>query len=194
MALLSDFAIPGFDVSGVYEAKRSNRFNLQFTSLGVGSNSFDVSMQVINVSRPNIEIEQNQLDRQNSRAYVPGKYTFQPLSVTIEDDCNSAAARVIRAQIDKQQSLGGLVSGDFLAAADSGVAMKFNTTLQSVSGSGIPIEEWKYEGCWLKTVDWSELDYADGGNLVVVLTIRFDHVRQLITSAGLQNAILGTDT
>ncbi len=70
-----------------------------------------------------ISFEEIQLDRYNSRAYVAGKYTWEALSIGIEDDVTSGAARVIQEQLQAQQYLTG-VEGAWLAAAPEGSAYK----------------------------------------------------------------------
>jgi hypothetical protein len=60
-----------------------------------------------------------------------------------------------------------------------------------LDGNETVVESWKYEGCWLKTVDWGEMDYATGDKVTIQLTVSVDHVRQVLIPAVTGTAIGG---
>jgi hypothetical protein len=107
MATLSQVGIAGVG-NGVLQPKHKNRWRALFTGLGgiLGSNSGvpnDLALQVITATRPSLSYEEVQLDRYNSRIYVAGKHTFEPCSLTVEDDVTNRAANAIQTQLEKQQ-------------------------------------------------------------------------------------------
>jgi len=178
MSTINDIGIPGVG-SGILQPKQKNRWRITFANLGGGEDSQPLSMQAITVTRPVLSFEEIQLDRYVSRAWIAGKYTFEPMTLTFEDDVTGTAAKVLQAQLQKQQWLIG-AEGQWLAAAGEGSLYKFVTYLDMMDGNEQVIEKWTVEGCWLQNIDYSDLDYAAGDAVVVSTTIRYDHARQNI--------------
>lgn len=177
MSLLSDFGIPDNFV-GILEPKRVDRFRLTFANLGGGIDSHPVTMQVIKASRPNLQFDEVQLDRYNSRSWVAGKSTWQEMSVTVQDDISSTASTVIQAQLQKQKWLIG-AEGQWLAVAQEGSFYKFAAYLEQLDGNDQVIETWILEGCWIKTCNWGENKYDTADPIDIELSIRFDNARQI---------------
>ena len=83
MATINDIGIPGVG-SGILQPKLKNRWRVTFANLGGGVDSQPLSHQAITVTRPVLSFEEIQLDRYNSRAWVAGKHTFEPMTITLE--------------------------------------------------------------------------------------------------------------
>ena len=178
MATINDIGIPGVG-SGILQPKQKNRWRITFANLGGGEDSQPLSMQAITVTRPVLSFEEVQLDRYVSRAWIAGKYTFEPMTLVFEDDVTGSASKVLQAQLQKQQWLIG-AEGQWLAAAGEGSLYKFVTYLDLLDGNEQLIEKWTVEGCWLQNVDYTDLDYAAGDAVTISTTIRYDHARQNI--------------
>ena len=132
MATINDIGIPGVG-SGILQPKLKNRWRVTFANLGGGADSQPLSMQAITITRPTLNFEEIQLDRYNSRAWVAGKYTFEPVTLAVEDDVTGTASQVIQEQLQAQQWLIG-AEGQWLAAAGEGAAYKFVTYLDLLDG------------------------------------------------------------
>lgn len=194
MATLSQVGIAGVG-NGVLHPKHKNRWRALFTGLGgiLGSNSGvpnDLSLQVITATRPSLSYEEVQLDRYNSRVYVAGKHTFEPCTLTVEDDVTNRAANAIQTQLEKQQRLIG-ATGPWLNSEATAFTYKFGMMLEMLDGNEAVVESWKYEGCFLQAVDWGDVDYSTGEKMTINLTVRFDHARQVLVSAVTGSAIGG---
>lgn len=194
MATLSQVGIAGVG-NGILHPKHKNRWRAIFSGLGgiLGSNSGipnDLSLQVITATRPSMSYEEIQLDRYNSRAYVAGKHTFEPCQMSVEDDVTNRAANAIQTQLEKQQRLIG-ATGPWLNTEATAFTYKFGMMIEMLDGNEAVVESWKYEGCFLQSVDWGDLDYSSGDKATISLTIRFDHVRQVLNSAVTGSAIGG---
>lgn len=176
MATIQDFGIPGVG-TGINHPKLKHKWRITFANLGGGADSQMLSMQAITATRPQINFEPVQMDRYNSRAFVAGKHTFEPLTLVFEDDLTNGAARAIQAQIQKQQWLTG-AEGQWLASAGEGSSYKFTTYLDILDGNDQVIERWTMEGCWILGVDYTDLDYAASESVKINITLRFDHARQ----------------
>ena len=111
------------------------------------------------------------------------KYAFDAARMSVEDDLNSLASNAIQQQITRQQQLIGS-GAPFLATAASGSEYKFGMVLQQLNGNDTVIEEWAYEGCWIKGSDYGEGDYSSTEAMKITLEIRYDMVRQSIKQTG----------
>ena len=176
MATINDIGIPGIG-TGILQPKLKNRWRITFANLGGGTDSQPLSMQAVTVTRPVLTFDEVQLDRYNSRAWVAGKHTFEPMTLSFEDDVTGTASKVIQEQLQAQQLLIG-AAGPFLAASGEGSLYKFVTYLDMLDGNEQVIEKWTVEGCWFQNVDYTDLDYAASESTMITTTIRYDHARQ----------------
>ena len=176
MATINDIGIPGVG-SGILQPKLKNRWRVTFANLGGGADSQPLSLQAVTLTRPVLSFEEVQLDRYNARAYVAGKYTFEPMTITFEDDVTSTATQVLQEQIQNQQFLIG-AEGQWLAAAGEGSLYKFVTYLDLLDGNEQVIEKWTVEGCFIQNIDYMDLDYAASEAVQITVTLRYDHARQ----------------
>lgn len=176
MATINDIGIPGVG-TGILQPKLKHRWRVTFANLGGGADSQPLSMQAVTIERPKLSFEEVQLDRYVSRAWIAGKYTFEPVTLTVEDDVSGTASQVIQEQLQKQQFLIG-AEGPFLAAAGEGSLYKFVTYLDQLDGNEQVIEKWTIEGCWFQNIDYMDNDFAASEALQITMTIRFDHARQ----------------
>jgi len=176
MATITQMGIPGLGDAGtnILQPKMKNKWNVTFANIAGGNAaSSDLSVQAINITRPVLSFEEVQLDRYNSRAWVAGKHTFEPMTITFEDDITSLATAVIQAQISQQQWLiGG--QGPWLATAGDGSSYKFATTLNMLDGHETVIEAWNISGCWIQQVDYTDLDYSTSDAVQITVTLRYD--------------------
>lgn len=176
MATINDIGIPGIG-TGILQPKMKNLFRVTFANMGGGADSQPLSLQVITATRPSLSFEEVQLDRYNSRAFVAGKHTFEPMTVVFEDDVTGTASRVIQEQLQAQQWLIG-AEGPWLGKGEEGSIYKFVTYLDMLDGKEQVIERWTMEGCYLSAVDYTDLGYAESAAVQISCTIRYDHARQ----------------
>ncbi len=182
MSTINDIGIPGVG-NGILHPKQKNRWRITFANLGGGADSQPLSMQATTVTRPVLTFEEIQLDRYVSRAFIAGKYTFEPMTLSFEDDVSGSASQVIQTQLQKQQWLIG-AEGQWLAAAGEGSLYKFVTYLDMLDGNEQAIEKWTIEGCWFAQVDYTDLDMAAGDQVLITTQIRYDHAHQDIGGYG----------
>lgn len=178
MSTINDFGIPGVG-SGILQPKKKNLWRVTFANMGGGADSQPVSMQAVQTSRPKLTFEKIPLHRYNSTAMISGKHSWDPLSMTFQDDVTGAAATVLQQQLQKQQWLTG-AEGQWLAVAGEGSMYKFVTYLDQLDGNDQVVDKWTLEGCWIEVIDYDTLDYSTGEAVVINVTLSFDHARQNI--------------
>ena len=194
MATLSQMGIPsaGF---GILHPKQKHRWRVTFVGLAKlvpGASSRELTRQAINVTRPNMSFEDVPIHRYNSTAYVAGKHTFEPMSLTVEDDITGLAAYAVQGQLETQQRIiGNDLPGDWLNSAATGSDYKFGTILESLDGNEGVVETWKLEGCFIQSVDYGDMDYSASDAVTISMQLRFDHARQELTGQGYGTALDG---
>lgn len=194
MATLSQMGVPqaGF---GILHPKQKYRWQVTFTNLArlvPAVSSRDLTRQAISIDRPSLEHAEVPIHRYNSVSYVAGKHEWQPINMTIEDDLTGLASAAIQGQLETQQRLiGGDLPGNWLNSAATGSDYKFGMTLQQLDGNEGVVEQWLYEGCWIKNVNWGNLSTESSEAVTIELVVRFDHTRQILTGQGYGTALGG---
>ena len=169
---------------GLLMPKLKYRFRVTFIDLGktAASEGGEITKQIMDFTRPNINFNPITIDVYNSKLYLQGKPEWQPVTVNIRDDVNGAVANVIAAQIQRQF--------DFAeqSSARSGIDYKFQTKFEVLdggnSGSAAVLETWELYGCFISEVNYNNFDYKDNEPATITMQIRYDNAAQMITGGG----------
>jgi hypothetical protein len=157
-----------------------------------GASSRELTRQATNFTRPTLEFEEIPIHRYNTIAYVAGKHSWNPISLTLEDDITGLASYAIEGQIETQQRLiGADLPGAYLNTAASGSDYKFGTILEQLDGGENVIETWKLEGCFIVSADYGDLDYSSSDAATITVSLRYDHASHQLNGAGLGTALAG---
>jgi hypothetical protein len=153
------------------------------------------------MSRPNLSWEDNTIQRYNSIAYVAAKHSWEPISITLEDDVNSRASLQLQNQIEKQQlvvggmngTIGGAIQSNpnFLQPAAVASEYKFACELAMLDGGDKILETWVLQGCWFKSVNYGDVDYSAGDQVTIDISMRYDHAYQIVENTNYGTAIGG---
>lgn len=194
MAVLSNFGIPGVG-SGILHPRLKNKFRITFLNMAKlisGTDSKNLSMQVTNITLPNLTFEEVTLHRYNSTAYVAGKHSWEAISVTVEDDINGVAASVIRNQLETQQRIiGADLDGRWLNTAATGSDYKFGVKIDQLDGDETVVQQWILEGAQIMNADYGDRDYSASESATITLSIKFDHARTIEQSGSFGQATGG---
>lgn len=194
MATLANFGIPGAG-AGILHPRLKNKFRITFLNLGrlvPGTNSRNLTMQVTNITLPNLTFEEVVLHRYNSTAYVAGKHSWEPISVTVEDDITGLAAKVVTAQLETQQRIiGSDLDGRWLNTAATGSDYKFGVKIDQLDGDEGVVQQWVLEGAMVVSADFGDRDYSASEAATITMSIRFDHARHIESGAGYGTALGG---
>lgn len=194
MATLSQFGIPGAG-NGIMHPQLKNKWRVMFLDMArlvPGTNSRDLTLQAITVTRPQIEFEEVMQHRYNSTSHVLGKHTWSPMNLTVESDITGLAPKVIKGQLETQQRIVGVdLDGRWLNTAATGSDYKFGVKLEQLDGDEGVVETWVLEGVSIQAADFGELDYAASEAVTIQLTLRFDHAYTTNTGEGYGTALGG---
>ena len=182
VASLSKFTVPlannqSADNQGLLMPKLSYRFRANFINFGVTNQTNELTKQVVDIKRPNVNFTPITLDVYNSKVYLQGKPEWQETTINLRDDSTGAVSKLVGQQVQKQY--------DFMeqASAAAGINYKFQLTYEMLDGGNgtvMPnvLEAWELDGCFLSQVDWGSMDYKSNDPVQIALTIRFDNAIQ----------------
>lgn len=195
--------------TGLYHPKTKNRWKAVFLNLGgprnrPGATATEnnvpvtqnaITMQSVTFQRPHLSFDEVALHRYNSVGYVASKHSWSECSISLEDDVTSYAAQLLQSQLERQQYLvgdqGAGGGANLLGTAATASEYKFSCELAMLDGGFGVIERWQLQGCWLKDVNWGDLDYSTGDPLKIDISIRFDHAVQRFPSVDYGTALGG---
>jgi hypothetical protein len=181
---LSKFTVPlatgqSSESQGLLMPKLKYRFRATFTNFGVSNETNELTKQVVDIKRPNVNFNPITIDVYNSKVYLQGKPEWQETTVNLRDDSTGAVSKIVAEQVQKQY--------DFLeqASAATGQNYKFSMTYEILDGGNgastpIVLEAWDLYGCFLSQVDWGDMAYNSNDPVQIALTIKFDNAVQSV--------------
>lgn len=171
MADLTQFGVPTAGGNAMVMPKLQYRFRVQLYNFGQGNGStLELTQNVISVTRPSLTHDEVTLDAYNSKVYLAGKHTWEPITLTVRDDINNTVTKQIAQQLQKQLNQG------LQSAPVAGRDYKFGLVIEQLDGSqpGTVLETWSLNGCFIQNANYGENNYATSDVMQITLQIRFD--------------------
>jgi hypothetical protein len=186
VASLSKFTVPlannqSATSQGLLMPKLKYRFRATFINFGVSgaSAATELTKQVVDIKRPNVNFNPITIDVYNSKVFLQGKPEWQETTINLRDDNTGAVSKMVGEQVQKQF--------DFLeqSSAPSGIDYKFQLQFEVLDGGNGAVtpnvlEAWELDGCFLSQVDWGELSYGTNDPVQIALSIKFDNAIQTV--------------
>jgi hypothetical protein len=180
---LTNISIPtegGGSNSSLLMPKLQYRFRVfldNFGTTGGPDGIREISRQVVDVTRPNLTFEQMTIDAYNSRTYLAGKHTWEPITLTLREDANNNVQKIVGQQLQRQF--------DFFeqSSAVSSGSYKFQTRIEildggnGASGANV-IDRFHLVGCYIESANYNTLAYATNEPVTTTLSIRYDNAIQ----------------
>jgi hypothetical protein len=173
--LASDQSSPS---QGLLMPKLKYRFRVTFQNFGVSQPVTELTKQVMDFTRPSVEFAEIALPIYNSTVKLAGKYNWADATCNLRDDASGAVSRLVGEQLQKQL--------DFMemASAASGIDYKFLTVFEVLdggNGAAVPValETWELYGCYLKSVNYNDLNYGTSEAATITMQITFDNANQV---------------
>jgi len=200
IASLTRFTVPlatnqSASTQGLLMPKLKYRFRAIFENFGVSSEKTELTKQVADIKRPNLNFNPFTIDVYNSKVNLVGKPNWETVNITLRDDAGGNVSKLVGEQVQKQF--------DFAeqSSASSGIDYKFllrYEMLDGGNGANQPniLETWEIYGAFISQVDYGDMSYSDGNSPATIsLTIMYDNAIQAPTGTGVGSAIgrtLGT--
>ena len=145
-----------------YEPKRANRFILRFDST-LGLNEWFVESS----GRPTIDIKGVEIPFLNTSTFVSGRFTWGTMTVKFRDPIGPSATQAIMEWVRLHAES---VTGRMGYAA----GYKKNVDLEMLDPTGVVVEKWILEGCFLLGYDGGSLSYSSDGIAKITCQMRMD--------------------
>jgi len=193
VSTLSKFTVPlASDQSaasqGLLMPKLQYRFRVILENFGVSTPRSELTKQVVDVTRPNISFDPITLDAYNSRVYMAGKHTWEPISLNVRDDVNNEVSKLTGEQLQKQF--------DFFEQSSAAAAGDYKFTgrieiLDGGNGANTPnvLETYELYGCYLENVQYGQLAYATSDPVQITMSIKYDNAIQTPRGTGIVTAV-----
>jgi hypothetical protein len=176
---------------GLLMPKLQFRFRVNFLNFGTNSSTIELTKQVIDCARPQVQFQEITLPIYNSTMYLAGKASWQTLAINIRDDASNSVSKLVGQQLQKQM--------DFVeqASAATGQDYKFQTNIEILDGGNgaaapIVLETWELYGCFVQTANYNTLNYATNEVVTIALTLRYDNAIQSPIGSGVGASIART--
>jgi hypothetical protein len=173
---------------GLLMPKLQYRFRVNFLNFGTSASTVELTKQVIDVTRPNLDFAEITLPVYNSTMYLAGKHTWNPVTINVRDDASGQVSKLVGQQLQKQM--------DFVeqASAATGQDYKFQVNIEVLdggNGASAPqvLETWELYGCFLKTANYNNLNYGTNEAATIQLSIRYDNAVQSPLSSGVGTSV-----
>ena len=174
---------------GLLMPKLQYRFRVTLENFGVSTPTTELTKQVIDVTRPTVNFEELEIPIYNSRAYLAGRPTWEPITLNLREDVNNSVQKLVGEQLQKQF--------DFYeqSSAASGQDYKFTTRIEILdggNGANVPtvLETFELYGCYCESANYNSLAYSNSTDPVsVTLAIRYDNAIQSPQGTGIGTAI-----
>lgn len=186
MAVISNFGVPvdGDNVNATLMPKLQYRFRVKFINLGTDTSAADiVTSNIISVTRPAITHDETIIETYNSKIYMAGKHTWEPVTVTLRDDVNGSVIRALDTQLSRQVNHADQASKRASANYKFGMEIE---TLDGNNGDGTPgvLDKWKLAGCFIPNIQYGDLNYGSSDMVQITFTVRYDNASHTIGAAG----------
>ena len=160
----------GIGVIGQPDVVFKRKFRYTFEIQGFCNNQKNVVPEyfVKVASRPNLEIEETEINFLNGKMWIPGKASWQTMALTYIDVAHT-----------EMQSLWNWLATmyDFTDPVNlrQGNRRDWDATgvLSMYDGCGVLLEQWQLQHCWPTAIDFGDLDYSSSEEATIELTLRY---------------------
>lgn len=188
---LDKFNVPGTTEAVLVQPKLSYRFRVALTNFG-GSGSSDNVLelynQVVSVSRPSLTHDDVVVDVYNSRIFLAGKHTWDPITLTVRDDVTGNVAKAIGRQLQAQ------VDHTLQSGKRAGSNYKFTMAIENLDGTsdaGV-LDKWELGGCYIQNVNYGENNYATSDPLQITIQIKYDNAQHTVDGSDILSESVST--
>ena len=130
-------------------------------------------------ARPNISFEETEINFLNDKMWIPGKATWEAITVTYMDVAGTLSGDASGGNLDLYQWLLSVFdfrspTRKFMNSKRSGYTATVTLTLWD--GCGAPLEVWTLGDAWPQAINFGDLDYASSDTVDIELTLRYSQV------------------
>ena len=150
--------------------KRKFRFTFELFDICGGKS---VPQHYVKIaSRPNLSVEETELNFLNAKTWIPGKASWESMTVTYLDVATVEAKPLF----DWLASVYNFTDPVNLQMGSSRQDYAANAVLKLWDGCGSLMEVWQMQNVWPTSVNFGDLDYSSSDICEIELTLRYSDV------------------
>ena len=140
-------------------------------------------------ARPNLEIDESQIDFLHGRMWIPGKGSWETISTTFYDVSGNGGNALVNGLYSWLTTVYnfadpvGLHQSSKIGAGGGSGGYSADGSLNLFDGCGTVLETWNLQNMWPKTINWGELNYESSDPAMIEITLRYAQV-QFIPGCG----------
>lgn len=149
------------------------KFRFTFELFDICGNQSVPKHYVKVASRPNLSVEEVEVNFLNAKTWIPGKASWETMTVTYIDVATADAAPLyswlasVYNFTDPIQLEMGSQRADYTATA----------VLKMWDGCGQLLESWEMKDVWPTAINFGDVDYASSDECTIELTLRYSDVK-----------------
>lgn len=155
--------------------KRKFRWTFEVDYCCNSSKAFVPASFVKMGNRPQIDFEEIEINYLNGKMFLPGKGTWQPLSITYYD-VSGGTGDATTALLSWIASVYDFTNPECLKMGSSSNSYEGVATIKLYDGCGNILESWVLDGCWPQSINWGDLDMSSSDECTIELTLRYRSV------------------
>jgi hypothetical protein len=175
---LDKFNVPGGSSGALVQPKLGYRFRVVLNNFGNGADTLELTSQVVSVTRPSVTHDDITVDVYNSRIFLAGKHTWDPITITVKDDVTGKVSTAIAAQLERQ------LNHAEQSSAASGEGYKFGLRIENLDGGSggteVVLDGWHLVGAYIQNVNYGENNYSSSDPLNITLAIKYDNANHIV--------------
>ena len=160
----------GIGVVGQPDITFKRKFRYTFEISGFCNNQQNLVPEyfVKVAGRPNLSIEETEINHLNGKMWIPGKASWETISVTYIDAANA-----------QMQSLWNWLASVYNFTDPVNLQMgnrrdwDATGTINMYDGCGVLLEQWQLQHVWPTAIDFGDLDYSSSDEANIELTLRY---------------------
>jgi hypothetical protein len=159
--------------------KRQFRWTFEIIS-NSNNCSFRVPPYFVKTSgRPNISFEPTEINFMNDKMWIPGKATWEPITITYMDVAGSLSGNGGSGNLALYQWLTSIFNFTSPTAKFMATKRRDYTATASLilwDGCGTALEQWILGDAWPESINFGTLDYASSDTVDIELSLRYSQV------------------
>ena len=124
-------------------------------------------------SRPNLSVEETEINFLNAKTWIPGKASWETMTVTYID----VATQDAKPLFDWLASVYNFTNPVTLEQGSSRADYTATAILKMWDGCGQLLETWTMKDVWPSGINFGEVAYADSEECTIELTLRYSEVK-----------------
>ena len=171
--------------------KRKYRWTFEVQPYCGGTSSLIPAHFVKLASRPNLTVEETEINFLHGKMWIPGKGSWETITVTYYDIGNGGNGITglfsWLATVYNFNDPLGLHQSSKRGAGPGSNGYSADGTLLLFDGCGVAMEQWNLSHMWPQAINFGELDYSSSEEVTVELTLRYSEVQYIPLCGGQVN-------